>query len=77
MSNEIVKVVYAECDYVQGYLRGGNVSVALTQDELDQFNSLDPEEQQKYISDCGELEVTDWRVEDWSIGDAWSFAEVE
>ena len=72
---KIVKIITAECDYIQGHLRGGHVSLNMTQEMLDEFNKLSNEDQLEYIEELGDLNVTDWRVEDWSISSGWDISD--
>lgn len=71
MSKETHKIVTAEVDYVQGYLRSGYYSLHLNEEQWKEFEALDREERLQYIRECGEIEVSDFRIED--IGDISSY----
>lgn len=57
--------VTAGLDRVSGYLRGGYLSLKLSEEELKGFNAMCKEEQETYLSEAGELVVDDWEVEDY------------
>lgn len=59
----------ASCDYISGHLRGGTIQLDLRGDEVDEFNKLSEKDKLDYIENNGELNVEDWRVNDFSISD--------
>ena len=55
--------VKGQLDYIQGYLRTGYLYLDLTKEELENFKELSQEEQIELLEE-GELEVTDFVVND-------------
>ena len=60
-----MKRIVLNCDYVQGYLRGGHFELNLTDEQYEEFSKLPKDEQIDYIKDCGDLEIDSYRVEDY------------
>lgn len=64
--------VTAGLDHVSGYLRGGYLSLKLSEEELKGFNAMCKQDQEEYLSEAGELVVDDWEVNDY--GDIFTMA---
>lgn len=59
------KIITLNCAYVQGFLRGGHLELELSEEDYNEFKSLPKKEQIDWITDCGELIIDSYRVEDY------------
>lgn len=59
------KIITLNCDYVQGFLRSGHFELELSEEDYNKFKSSSEEEQIDWITDCGELIIDSYRVEDY------------
>ena len=57
--------VIAKLDYVIGYLRCGNIEMILDEDEYKKFISLSLKEQIEWLENEGDVEITDYSIEDY------------
>lgn len=58
-----MKTVTAECT-PDGYLRYGRISLELTDDEYEKFCNLSESEQEEWLRESGNFEVTDYELND-------------
>lgn len=58
------KLITADCDWIQGYLRYGHWELTLEDDEYEKFKSLSEKEQIEWIEDAGNLEVDSYEIND-------------
>lgn len=59
------KIITLNCDCVQGFLRSGHFELELSEEDYNKFKSSSEEEQINWITDCGELIIDSYRVEDY------------
>lgn len=69
------KIITLNCDYVQGYLRGGHFELELDEEDYNKFKSSSEEEQIDYITDCGELIIDSYRVVDYETSGPINFSD--
>lgn len=59
----------AQLEYVTGYLRSGQLVGNLTDEQYQEWLTLDPKEQQEMLWDAGSVVVTDYRID--GVGDCY------
>ena len=59
------KIITLNCAYVQGFLRGGHFELELNEEAYNEFKSSSKKEQIDWITDCGELIIDSYRIEDY------------
>ena len=57
--------ITANLDYVQGFLKNGYKEMILNENEYKKFVNLSLEEQVKWLEDEGDVEITDYSLEDY------------
>lgn len=57
------------CNYIQGYLRDGYFNLELSEEDYEKFKALPKEEQINWITDCGDLVITSYKIEDYKVED--------
>ena len=59
-----MKKIILDCEYVQGYLRGGHFELKLNNKDYKTFQNLSKEDQVSWIED-GELIIDSYSVDDY------------
>lgn len=72
-----MKKVVLDCERVQGYLRGGYFELGLSDKEYEIFKSQSKEEQLDWITDCGNLVVNSYSVDDYKTEKEFRVSDIE
>lgn len=65
--NEL-KTYRIELDFLAGYLRYGHIELKLTDDEVEEYNSLDDySSKEDFITDRCDIIPTDFSIDDYSF----------
>lgn len=58
-----MKTITAQCT-PDGYLRYGRISLELTDEEYEEFRNLSESEQEEWLRENGDFELTDYELND-------------
>lgn len=69
--------VRMELDYVTGHLRYGHFDALIPEDKIEAFKNADKYEKEEMIREYGDLEIDDYRVDDFECGSIEAFEKVD
>lgn len=69
-------IITAECNYVKGYCRNGEVALDLSEAEYKEWLELDLKKKKRWV-DEGIMSVTNWDIQDWEIYEDYDVTEYE
>lgn len=71
-----MKKVVLNCEYVQGFLKGGHFELELNDEDFEKFKSLSKEKQCEWVREDGDIIIDSFRVEDYMTENHCDFIDV-
>lgn len=59
------KLIRADLDYINGYLRYGHYELELTDEDYEEYSQLSQDDKESWIKDEGDLILDDYEVNDY------------